>query len=107
MITLPKTAAIFADITVTALLSNGDPATLTGVDVALVAAGARPGALTTWVASSYAAGVARVLLVGSLAVPTSPPPYRLSVPDVGGDLWARVTDNPEIVVALVAHIEME
>lgn len=107
MITLPKVAAVFADITVTAKLANGSAATVTGIDVAIVAPGAKPTTTTAWVAANWAAPLAQVLLVGSLATPVGAPPYRLNVPDVGGDLWARIVDNPEQVAALVAHIELE
>lgn len=104
---LPKVAAKFADITVVAELANGTPTTLTGVDVAIVPPGTTPVASTTWVAANWVAPKAQVLLIGPLATVTSPPPYSLNVPAVGGDLWARVTDIPEVDAALVDHIELE
>lgn len=108
MLTLPRTAAKFADIAVTATLATGGAATVTGVDVALVPAGTMPSATTTWVAAHQAGSVWQVLLVGPDAIPTSPPVYKLSIPATGGwDLYGRVTDNPEVDVALIDHIEME
>jgi hypothetical protein len=104
---LPRVAAKFADITVTATLANGNPATITGVSVAIVPPGSLPTASTVWVAANWASPVAQVLLIGPLCSPTSPPAYQLTVPSVGGDLWARVIDNPEVDAALVDHIELE
>jgi hypothetical protein len=107
MLRLPKVAAKFADITVTALLANGNTATITGVDVAIVPPGTKPDATTVWVAANWVTPLAQVLLIGPLCTPTSPPPYKLTVPAIGGDLWGRVTDNPEVDAALVDHIELE
>jgi hypothetical protein len=107
MQTLPRVAAKFADITVTATLANGGAATVTGVSVAIVPPGAKPTASTVWVAARWVAPVAQVLLIGPLCTPTSPPSYSLTVPAIGGDLWARVVDNPEVDAALVDHIELE
>jgi hypothetical protein len=105
--TLPKIAAKFADITVNATLSTGVPTTVAGVSVAVVPAGTTPTATTVWVAARWVAPVATVLLVGPLAVVASPPTYALTVPAFGGDLWARITDTPEVDAALVDHIELE
>lgn len=104
---LPRVAAKYADITVTATLATGAPTTISGVDVALVPPGSTPTATTVWVASRWVSPVAQVLLIGPLATVGSPPTYSLTVPAVGGDLWARVTDTPEIDAALIDHIELE
>lgn len=104
---LPRVSAKFADITVVATKADGTPATIAGVAVAIVPPGSTPTATTVWVAANWVSPVAQVLLVGPLATPTSPPPYALTVPAVGGDLWAQVVDNPESDAALVDHIELE
>jgi hypothetical protein len=90
----------YRDYTVTATLKNGAPATLTGVDVALLAPRSRPTAATVWTAATYAAGVATVLLAGPDASPTS----AVVVPSGGADLWIRVTDSPEVDAEPVERI---
>lgn len=90
----------YAKVTVTAALANGDPATLTGVDVALLAPRSTPTAATTWTAATYAAGVATVLLAG----PDADPAGALVVPATGADLWIRVVDSPEVDATRVQRI---
>lgn len=90
----------YAKVTVTATLANGDPATLTGVDVALLAPRSTPTAATTWTAATYAAGVATVLLAG----PDADPAGALVVPATGADLWIRVVDSPEVDATRVQRI---
>lgn len=104
---LPRIAAKFADITATAFKADGTTTTISGVEVAIVPSGSAPTAATVWVAANHAAPVWQVLLIGPLASPASPPSYSLNVPATGGDLWARITDSPEIDAALADHIELE
>lgn len=91
----------YVDITVTATLRDGDPATLTGVDVAVVPTRTTPTSSTPWVASTYSAGVATVLLAGPDADNN---PAAISVPSSGADLWIRVVDTPEVDAARVDRI---
>lgn len=93
---------IYRDYTVTATLKSGGPATLTGVDVAILPPRTKPTGTTVWTAASYTAGVATVLLAGPDASPTG----ALVVPAGGGDLYIRVTDNPEIEAARVERINV-
>jgi hypothetical protein len=104
---LPRVAAKFANITVSITLANGDPVTVNGIDVAIVPAGTAPTATTIWVGSHWTPPDATVLLIGPAATVTAPPDYSLTVPAVGGDLWARIVDSPETDVALIDHIELE
>lgn len=90
----------YVDIPVTATLRNGAPATLTGVDVALLPRRVSPTAATTWIPAAYANGTATVLLAG----PDADPAGALPVPLVGAELWIRVTDNPEVDAARVERI---
>ena len=90
--TLSRIDRILREYDVTATLPGGGPATLTGVDVALLPPRATPDGDTTWTAADYAAGVATVLLAGPDADDTD----ALVVPSGGADLWIRVTDSPEV-----------
>lgn len=90
----------YAKVTATATDADGAPATLTGVDVALLAPHATPTATTTWTASTPVNGKWRILLAGPDASPTD----ALVVPSGGADLWIRVTDVPEVDAARVERI---
>lgn len=97
---LSRIDVLYAHIDVTAVLYDNTPATLTGVDVALLAPRTTPDADTVWTASVYTTGTAVILLAGPEAVE----PAALTVPIGGVDLWIRVTDTPEIDAARVARI---
>jgi hypothetical protein len=101
---LPRVACKYDDVTVAATLPNGQPATLAGVDMALVLPGGSPDRATVWKASTYANGVASILIAGP-EYPT-PPDGALVASPAGGDLWARVTDTPEVDAALVDRITL-
>lgn len=94
----------YVDLEVTATLRDGTAATLTGVDVAILPYRTRPTAATAWTASTYAAGVATVLISGPDAGGV---PNALVVPDGGGELWVRVVDAPEVDAARVAFISVD
>ena len=96
---LAQSAIKYWDVTVTATLANGSPATLTGVNMAIVPPGASPNHATPWLAASYSNGVASILVAGPEY--QNPPGNALVVPPVGGDLWAQVVDNPETDAKLV------
>ncbi len=99
---LARVACKYTDFDVTATEPDGDPAPLTGVDVAVVRAGASPDNTTEWTAAQYADGIATVMLAGPHA--TDPPPAAIVVNEPGGDLWARVADNPEVDAAMLERI---
>lgn len=97
---LSRIDRLYRDYEVTATLRDGSPATLTGVDVALLAPRTTPTTATVWTAATYATGVATILLAGPDATPTG----ALVVPAGGADLWIRVTDNPEVDAERVERI---
>lgn len=97
---LSRVDKVYAHITVTASLADGSPTTLTGVDVAVLAPQATPSASTAWTASTFAAGVAVVLIAGPDADPTG----AMVIPAVGADLWVRAIDAPETTTALAGRI---
>lgn len=101
---LARVACKYADVTVTGTLATGAPATITGVDMALVPPGGSPDRTTVWQASTYVNGVASILIAGP-EYPT-PPAGSLVTSAAGGDLWARVVDNPELDAALVDRITL-
>lgn len=83
---------VYISIPVTATLLDGSPATLTGVDVAVLPPRTPPDDTTTWMASTYAGGAATVLVAG----PDADPAGALVLPVEGGAIWIRVTDSPEV-----------
>lgn len=104
---LPKVTTKLAHITPTITLYDGTPASASGMDVAIIPPGTTPTALTTWVAALWDGTKGVVLLIGPAATVASPPSYHLNIPATGGDLWARILDNPETDAALIDHIELE
>lgn len=96
----------YVDVTVAATLANGTPATLAGVDLTVVPPGSSPDQHTVWTASSYnsTTKVATILVAGPNYA--TPPAGSLVAPVTGGDLWARVTDTPEVDAALVDRIAL-
>jgi hypothetical protein len=88
------------DVLVSATLKAGGPATITGVDVALMEPKIVPNAGTVWLAADYESGVATVLLAGPDADDTN----AIVVPEEGGDLWIRVAFGSEVEVARVERI---
>jgi hypothetical protein len=88
---------------VTATTPSGAPATITGVDVALLPHREGPDAATAWVTADYDPfdGIASVLVSG----PDATTPSGLVLPDrPASDLWARIVDNPNVDAALIVSI---
>lgn len=98
--TLSRIDRLYRDYDVAATLRDGGPATLTGVDVALLPPRTTPTAATAWTTATYAAGTATVLLAGPDAAGLG----ALVVPATGADLWVRVTDTPEVDAQRVERI---
>lgn len=90
----------YASITVNATMPDGTPATLDGVDVALLTRHRTPDGDTTWTPATASGDLWRVLLAGPYASSTG----AIVVPLNGGDLWLRVTDSPEVQATLVERI---
>lgn len=97
---LSRIDRVYAHIPVTATLADGDTATVTGADVAIVRHRGAPTGATTWTPTAYAAGTAVVLLAGPDADPTA----ALPVPAGRSDLWLRITDTPEVQAVKVATL---
>ena len=98
---LTRISRKYGHIPITATLHDGNPATITGVDVALLPSGATPDGDTAWTATDYTNGEAVVLLAG----PDADPAGAL-VATATGDLWARITDSPEVDAANVGRIRI-
>lgn len=98
---LTRVSRKYVEIDVVATLPGGGSATISGVDVAMIPINAGPDAATSWTAATYATGTATVLLAG---------------PDAGGsgalvvpsdmDLWAKVTDAPEVDAVKIARVNV-
>jgi hypothetical protein len=99
---LPRIGRKYAHLTVAVTLYDGAPATVAGVDVALLARYAAPTGATVWTAATPADGGYTVLLAG----PDAPGGGALVVPAGGGDLWARITDGPEIDAARIGPVHV-
>lgn len=85
----------------------GDPIVISGVDCALLPYRSKgPTASTTWVAATYAAGEATVLVAGPDAEDPGASALQIADGSGGGDLWARVTDNPEVDAQFVCRIDL-
>jgi hypothetical protein len=74
-------------------------ATISGVDVALVAPRSWPVAGITWTPTAYSSGTATLLLAGPDADSTG-----ALVVSSNADLWIRVTDAPEVEAVKVERI---
>jgi hypothetical protein len=102
MMQLPRISRKYLHIAVTSILYDGSPATVSGVDVAFLPSYATPTENTVWTATDYADGDAVILVAG----PDASVEGALTVPPEGAQLWARVTDSPEIDAVQVGRIEI-
>lgn len=93
----------FVRIPVVATLATGGSATIAGVDIALLPQRSAPDESTQWTAAIYDSGVATVLIAG----PDADPSGALVLPEGGADVWARITDVPEVDAANVGRIDLE
>lgn len=100
---LTRISRLYVEFDVAAVLPDGNPATITGVDVSLLPVNTAPDVDTTWTAAAYAAGVGSVLLAGPDADATG----ALPVPAAGADLWLRVIDTPEVDAARVVRVTVK
>ena len=91
--TLARIDRLYRTYDLTATLVGGGPATITGVDVALLPPRSAPTASTVWFPSAYNAtnGSFTVLLAGPDADSTG-----AIVVTGSADIWMRVSDNPEV-----------
>lgn len=100
MLQLSPVDRVYAHVTITAELFDGSPATVAGIDAALLPYQASPDANTSWTATTYTNGIAVVLIAGPAASPIG----ALACPATGGTLWVRVSDNSEIQAAPAGSI---
>lgn len=92
----------YVEVGVTVTLADGEPATVSGVDVAVLPIRTSPTASTAWTEAEGDAGSWRVLVAG----PSADPAGAVTVPAGGADLWMRVQDNPEVTAAKVVRINV-
>lgn len=91
----------FVYLPVSVTEQDGSSAAIFGVEVALLPYRVSPDETTVWQAVTYTDGVAKVLISGPVAGPADD---ALVVPVSGADLWARITDNPEIDAVRIENI---
>ena len=99
---LSRIARKYARIPLTVTLADGSPASVPGVDVALLPLGATPTADTEWIPVTVDNGAAVVLVAG----PDADPEDALVIPADGVYVWVRITDNPEVDVAKVGKLSV-
>lgn len=103
-----RISALNITFPVTPTNAAGSPVSIAGVDCALLPYRSNgPTTTTTWVASTYVAGPpakATILVRG----PDVAGGGGLQIPNGsgGGDLWARVTDAPEVDAQFVCRIDL-
>jgi hypothetical protein len=85
-----------------ATYADGTVAVIGGVDVAVLPPRRTPTADTVWSAATFASGVATLLVAGPEADVTG----ALVIPLGGADLWARVSDSPEVTTRRVTRINV-
>lgn len=71
---------------------NGDPATISSVDVVALPRRARLTAGLTWTTVALTGSRLRLLYAGPFADPAG----AVAIPADGADVYARITDNPEV-----------
>jgi hypothetical protein len=91
------------DIDFTVTLSDGNPGTPTGVQVAVLNRRDTPSAVTTWEDVTYTAGVISLTVAGPEADPTD----ALPVPQDGADLWAKVSDASYVDAVPLMTVRVE
>lgn len=92
---------------------SGSPVSIAGVDAALLPYRSQgPTSSTVWKAAVYTApsgsnpGSAKILISGPDANDPGNAGFRFASTDWGGDLWARVTDNPEVDPEFIERIDL-
>lgn len=98
--TMSRVDRIYRRYTVTAKDPDGNPATVGGIGVALLAPRTSPTSATVWADADLEGDVATVLFAGPDADGTG----ALVVPPVGADVWLRVTDSPEVDAERIERI---
>jgi hypothetical protein len=99
---LSRIARKYVHIPLVAVLHDGSPATVDGVDVALLPSYTTPTEGTEWTATDYVDGDAVILMAGPGAFVEG----ALMVPPEGAEVWGRVTDAPEIDAAHLGRIDI-
>jgi hypothetical protein len=89
-------------LTVTATLANGTHPTLSSVDLVILPLYHKPNVHTQWLPIPVTGSTATFFLSG----PDAELESDLLVPELGGDVWARVVDNGETDVKFVERVEL-
>lgn len=100
MLSLSRVDRVYGRIDITGTLADGSPATLSAVDVAIIPAHTRPTSATTWTPVTLAGRIVSILIAG----PDADPEDAFTVPGGDGELWVRVTDNPEAQAVKVDRV---
>lgn len=99
---LPRIGIKLVDLTLTVLLRTGAAATVASIDVGLAPPGGDSSAVTGWMTVAVTGGKATFALAG----PNAPASAEALVALASSDLWARVTDTPEVDAARIAHVRL-
>lgn len=100
---LPRIGKKIVDIELDVVLRDGLPGTVFSVDVGFSPPGGGSETVTSWLTLAATANTATVTFAGPQATGTA---GALVAPATGGDVWARVTDAPEVDAARVGHVRL-
>lgn len=99
---LPRIGKKLVDLDLAITLRTGAAGTVASVDVGLAPAGGGSETVTGWLTVAVVAGKATFALVG----PSAPDLTTGLVALRDSDLWARITDAPEVDAARIDHIRL-
>ena len=99
---LPRIGRKYGFVTLEALNHDKTPATVAGIEVAVLHDGLKPDATTVWVAMNQDGTEYSYLFSGPDAPAYGGP--HIVVPTEGVSVWCRITDDPEIDVVKVGRI---
>jgi hypothetical protein len=99
---LPRIGKKLVDLDLTVTLRTGAPATVASVDVGMAPPGGASDSVVWGPTATVTAGTATFAMVG----PDAPDLSTGLVVLTNGDLWARITDAPEIDAARIEHVRL-
>jgi hypothetical protein len=105
-LTLPRIGRKYVHIAVTATRYDRSPATITGVQVALLPPDDPPDADTVWHPAVFDEGDAVLLVEGPDAEPSPDPIGAVAVPVGELEVWVRIVDHPEIDATAVGRLRV-
>lgn len=108
-----RVTELYVQWPVTPTDASGAPVVISGVQAALLPYRSKgPTTSTVWRTAVYNAGVgalpgsAKILIAGPDASDPGSNGFRMASSDFGGDLWARVVDNPEVDPEFIDRIDL-